>query len=75
MLDNDPNRLLDSSGALAEAMPPWAPRDSLRITRVRPIVTAPGATYAGRSHNVGSANKRNTSIRSLPAVSALSPLP
>jgi mannonate dehydratase len=41
VLDNDPNRLLDPSGALTEAMPPWAPRDSLRITRVRPIVTAP----------------------------------
>ncbi|WP_194911576.1 enolase C-terminal domain-like protein [Catenulispora rubra] len=38
---NDPNRLLDASGALPQAQPPWSSRDSLRITRVRAIVTAP----------------------------------
>ena len=38
---NDPNRLLDASGALPQAQPPWAARDSLRITRVRAVVTAP----------------------------------
>jgi mannonate dehydratase len=38
---HDPNRLLDASGALPQTQPPWAPRDALRITRVRAIVTAP----------------------------------
>ena len=41
MTTHDPNRLLDASGALPQAQPPWAPRDALRITRVRAIVTAP----------------------------------
>ncbi|MEZ0111577.1 mannonate dehydratase [Catenulispora sp. EB89] len=38
---SDPNRLLDASGALPQAQPPWPSRDTLRITRVRAIVTAP----------------------------------
>ena len=37
----DPNQLLDASGALPQAQPPWPARDGLRITRVRAIVTAP----------------------------------
>lgn len=40
-MEEDPHRLLDAVGGLPEAMPPWVGRDSLRITRVRPIVTAP----------------------------------
>jgi mannonate dehydratase len=39
--EHDPDRLLDESGALPAAQPPWSPRDALRITSVRPIVTAP----------------------------------
>jgi mannonate dehydratase len=39
--EHNPDRLLDESGALPAASPPWSPRDSLRITAVRPIVTAP----------------------------------
>jgi mannonate dehydratase len=39
--EHDPNRLLDASGALRQAQPPWSPRDALRITGVRAIVTAP----------------------------------
>jgi mannonate dehydratase len=38
---HDPDRLLDSSGALPSAMPPWSPRDAVRVTGVRAIVTAP----------------------------------
>lgn len=41
MIQSDPNRLLDPSGALPAAQPPWSPRDGLRVTRVRAIVTAP----------------------------------
>jgi mannonate dehydratase len=41
MTGSGPDRLLDASGALPEARPPWQPRDSLRITRVRAVVTAP----------------------------------
>jgi len=41
---NDPNRLLDASGSLPEARPPWPARDALRITGVRAIVTAPEGT-------------------------------
>ncbi|TKA10311.1 enolase C-terminal domain-like protein [Actinacidiphila oryziradicis] len=37
----DPNRLLDADGGLPQARPPWPPRDSLRITSVRAVVTAP----------------------------------
>lgn len=37
----DANHLLDPSGALPQTRPPWTSRDSLRITRVRAIVTAP----------------------------------
>ena len=37
----DPNQLLDASGALPQAQPPWPARDGLRITGVRAIVTAP----------------------------------
>ncbi|MBS2535163.1 starvation-sensing protein RspA [Catenulispora sp. NF23] len=33
--------MLDASGALPQTQPPWAARDSLRITRVRAVVTAP----------------------------------
>ena len=35
------DELLDASGALPQAMPPWTPRDDVRITAVRAIVTAP----------------------------------
>ena len=38
---HDPNRLLDPGGGLPESVPPWPARDALRITAVRPIVTAP----------------------------------
>ncbi|WP_433043143.1 enolase C-terminal domain-like protein [Dactylosporangium sp. CS-033363] len=38
---HDPNALLDADGGLPEARPPWPARDKLRITKVRPIVTAP----------------------------------
>lgn len=38
---HDPHQLLDASGGLPEAVPPWPGRDGLRITAVRPIVTAP----------------------------------
>ncbi|HEY3751207.1 MAG TPA: enolase C-terminal domain-like protein [Pseudonocardiaceae bacterium] len=41
MTKHDPDRLLDPSGALPSAMPPWAPRDAVRVTGVRAIVTAP----------------------------------
>ncbi|MGW1045789.1 enolase C-terminal domain-like protein [Streptomyces sp. NPDC002547] len=41
MTAHDPDRLLDATGALPQAGPPWTHRDSLRITRVRAIVTAP----------------------------------
>ncbi len=41
MTEHNPDRLLDESGALPAAQPPWSPRDALRITAVRPIVTAP----------------------------------
>ena len=41
MTGSGPNRLLDDSGALPQAAPPWAPRDGLRVTGVRAIVTAP----------------------------------
>jgi mannonate dehydratase len=37
----DPNRLLDDSGGLPQARPPWPPRDDVRVTAVRAIVTAP----------------------------------
>src|SRR5260221_8313988 len=39
--DHDPGRLLDAEGRLPETAPPWTSRDSLRITKVRAIVTAP----------------------------------
>ncbi|GAA2629221.1 D-galactonate dehydratase family protein [Dactylosporangium fulvum] len=39
--DHDPNHLLDANGGLPEAQPPWPARDKLRITAVRPVVTAP----------------------------------
>lgn len=38
---HDANELLDAAGRLPETEPPWAPRDALRITRVRAVVTAP----------------------------------
>jgi mannonate dehydratase len=38
---HDPNRLLGPGGGLPESVPPWPARDALRITAVRPIVTAP----------------------------------
>ena len=41
MPEHDPDRLLDATGALPEASPPWSPRDALRVTAVRAIVTAP----------------------------------
>lgn len=41
MVRPDPDRLLDASGGLPEALPPWPARDSLRVTGVRAIVTAP----------------------------------
>ncbi|MEV0560696.1 enolase C-terminal domain-like protein [Dactylosporangium sp. NPDC050588] len=40
-MEHDPNRLLGPDGGLPESVPPWPARDALRITRVRPIVTAP----------------------------------
>jgi mannonate dehydratase len=41
MTEHRPDRLLDATGALPQAAPPWTHRDSLRVTRVRAIVTAP----------------------------------
>jgi mannonate dehydratase len=41
VIQSDPDRLLDASGALPAAQPPWTPRDALRVSRVRAIVTAP----------------------------------
>ncbi|TCO49941.1 mannonate dehydratase [Kribbella antiqua] len=41
MTEHDSHHLLDPAGGLPEALPPWTGRDKLRITRVRPIVTAP----------------------------------
>ncbi|BBB02172.1 putative mandelate racemase/muconate lactonizing enzyme [Actinacidiphila reveromycinica] len=41
MTGSGPDRLLDASGALPEAAPPWQGRDRLRVTSVRAIVTAP----------------------------------
>ncbi|MGW3954848.1 enolase C-terminal domain-like protein [Streptomyces sp. NPDC004752] len=41
MTGHHPDRLLDATGALPQASPPWTHRDRLRITRVRAIVTAP----------------------------------
>ncbi|MCW2883199.1 MAG: mannonate dehydratase [Streptosporangiaceae bacterium] len=41
MTEHDANSLLDVSGALPQAQPPWRARDALRITAVRAIVTAP----------------------------------
>ncbi len=41
MITPDPNRLLDDTGALPAARPPWSPRDGLRVTGVRAVVTAP----------------------------------
>lgn len=41
MTGSDPNRLLDEAGALPQAAPPWPPRDRLRVTAVRAVVTAP----------------------------------
>jgi mannonate dehydratase len=41
VINHDPDRLLDASGALPAARPPWPPRDGLRVTAVRAIVTAP----------------------------------
>ncbi|MET7419523.1 enolase C-terminal domain-like protein [Dactylosporangium sp. NPDC005555] len=40
-MDHDPDRLLGPGGGLPESVPPWPARDALRITAVRPIVTAP----------------------------------
>jgi mannonate dehydratase len=37
----DPNRLLDPSGGLPQAQPPWLARDDVRVTGVRALVTAP----------------------------------
>jgi mannonate dehydratase len=41
VINHDPDRLLDDSGALPAARPPWSPRDDLRVRSVRAIVTAP----------------------------------
>lgn len=41
MTGSGPDRLLDDSGALPQAAPPWPGRDRLRVTAVRAIVTAP----------------------------------
>jgi mannonate dehydratase len=41
MTGSGPDRLLDDSGALPQAAPPWPARDGLRVTGVRAIVTAP----------------------------------
>jgi mannonate dehydratase len=40
----DPNRLLDPSGGLPQAQPPWPARDDVRVTAVRALVTAPEGT-------------------------------
>jgi mannonate dehydratase len=44
MTGHDPDRLLDETGSLPQAMPPWPARDGLRVTGVRAIVTAPEGT-------------------------------
>lgn len=41
MISHDVDRLLTATGALPAAQPPWTPRDALRVTGVRAIVTAP----------------------------------
>jgi mannonate dehydratase len=41
MTRTGPEQLLDDTGALPQATPPWTPRDALRITAVRAVVTAP----------------------------------
>jgi mannonate dehydratase len=41
MTGSGPNHLLDASGGLPQALPPWQGRDSLRVTGVRAVVTAP----------------------------------
>ncbi|MFE4537585.1 enolase C-terminal domain-like protein [Streptomyces scopuliridis] len=41
MTGHHPDRLLDATGSLPQASPPWTHRDSLRVTGVRAIVTAP----------------------------------
>ncbi|MEU6850959.1 enolase C-terminal domain-like protein [Actinacidiphila alni] len=41
MTGSGPDGLLDASGALPQATPPWTPRDALRVTAVRAIITAP----------------------------------
>lgn len=41
MTGSGPDRLLDASGGLPQALPPWQGRDALRVTGVRAVVTAP----------------------------------
>jgi mannonate dehydratase len=41
VINHDPDHLLAADGGLPETRPPWSPRDSLRVTGVRAIVTAP----------------------------------
>jgi mannonate dehydratase len=41
MSGKDANQALGADGGLAQARPPWAPRDGLRVTGVRAVVTAP----------------------------------
>jgi mannonate dehydratase len=41
MTGSGPDRLLDDTGALPQAAPPWQPREALRVTAVRAVVTAP----------------------------------
>ena len=38
------DQLLDATGALPQAQPPWPSRDALRVTAVRAVVTAPEGT-------------------------------
>ena len=38
------DRLLDATGGLPQAQPPWPSRDALRVTAVRAVVTAPEGT-------------------------------
>ncbi|MEE4542577.1 enolase C-terminal domain-like protein [Streptomyces sp. V4-01] len=41
MTGSGPDRLLDASGGLPQALPPWQGGDGLRVTAVRAVVTAP----------------------------------
>ena len=40
-LTDEADRFLDEHGGLPEALPPWPPRDNVRVTAVRSVVSAP----------------------------------